>query len=218
MPIFKLISVLFYLPRWLCAPVILSEWPIAPRWLLILRQVRILLVLAAYSLAWFWFGSQAASPSTGQAAFNPDAAASAPEATSAPDDRAAPAAKPSAAAMESLAAEDAAGLRIELFRISAVYGYPNRLRYELGLSNKGRKLVGDLQFVVVGEQNGEMGEMPLDQPAALAQAKPHIEISRQLNTRGYLDVPEGYVVHKVVVQVMEGRSPRVAQMASMWPT
>lgn len=120
--------------------------------------------------------------------------------------------------MESLAAEDAAGLRIEHFRIGAVYGYSNRLRYELSLSNKGRKLVGQLQFLVVGEQNGELSEMPLDQPAALAEAKPNVEVSRQLNTRGYLDLPEGYVVHKVVVQVVEGRSPRVAQMAPMWPT
>lgn len=204
--------------RWLTTPTVLAEWPIAPRWHLALKQVRMLLVLTAYSLAWFWFGSQAAPPSPGQAAFNPVTAAVAPEVASAPDDRAAPAAKPSAAAMESLAAEDAAGLRIEHFRIGAVYGYSNRLRYELSLSNKGRKLVGQLQFLVVGEQNGELSEMPLDQPAALAEAKPNVEVSRQLNTRGYLDLPEGYVVHKVVVQVVEGRSPRVAQMAPMWPT
>ncbi|MDT7514674.1 hypothetical protein [Rhodoferax mekongensis] len=115
--------------------------------------------------------------------------------------------------------EDPAGLRIDNFRIGAVSGYPNRLRYELGLSNKGRKLVGKLQFmVVVGEHNGELREMPLDQPATLSDAKPKVEVSRLLNTRGYLDLPEGYVEHKVVVQVVEGSSPSVAQSAPMSPT
>lgn len=120
--------------------------------------------------------------------------------------------------LKALPPEDPAGLRIDNFRIGAVSGYPNRLRYELGLSNEGRKLVGKLQFMVVGEQNGELREMPLDQPAALSDAKPKVEVSRLLNTRGYLDLPEGYVEHKVVVQVVEGSSPRVAQSAPMWPT
>lgn len=202
--------------RWLTTPAVLAEWPIAPRWHLALKQVRMLLVLAAYSLAWFWFGSQAAP--AGPPALSAAIALAATDAPPAPDGRAELPAKPSAASMESLAAEDAAGLRVEHFRISAVYGYPNRLRYELGLSNKGRKLVGQLQFLVVGEQNGEQSEMPLDQATALAEAKPNVEVSRQLNTRGYLDLPEGYVVHKVVVQVVEGRRPRVARMAPMWPT
>lgn len=209
--------------RWLTTPTVLAEWPVAPRWHLALKQVRMLLVLAAYSLAWFWFGSQASQAPTGlpvsAPAAYPTSAALGPEPTAAATQLpAGPVTKPTAASMETLTAEDAAGLKIEHFRINAVYGYPNRLRYELGLVNKGRKLVGQLQFLVVGEQNGELSEMPLDQAAALAEAKPNVEVSRQLNTRGYLDLPEGYVVHKVVVQVVEGRSPRVAQMAPMWPT
>ena len=37
--------------RWLTTPTVLAEWPIAPRWHLALTQVRMLLVLTAYSLA-----------------------------------------------------------------------------------------------------------------------------------------------------------------------
>lgn len=208
-------------PRWLTAPIVLSEWTIEPRWHIALKQVRMLLVLLVYSLAWYWFGAYAtantpASPAPGSSLPLALAQGAVPQ----PD-----ASTPVAAAAESsgtnpqaLQAQDAAGLKIDTFRIGAVSGYPNRLRYELALSNKGRKLVGKLQFVVLGEQDGALREMPLDQPAALSEAKPNVEVSRLLNTRGYLDLPEGYVVHKVVVQVVEGSNTRVAQSAPMWPT
>ena len=208
------------LPRWLTAPTVLAEWTVEPRWHLGLKHLRMLLILAAYSLAWYWFGGYAGASS--QLAVQPAGFANAsvliaaPEPTGLATQSSEP---PSAEALrDTLHPEDAAGLRIDAFRIGAVSGYPNRLRYELALSNKGRKLVGKLQFMVVGEQNGELREMPLDQPAALAEAKPKVEVSRLLNTRGYLDLPEGYVVHKLVVQIVEGSNPRVAQSAAMWPT
>lgn len=209
-------SAIANLPRWLTAPTVLAEWTVEPRWHLGLKHLRMLLILAAYSLAWYWFGGYAGASSQpvvqpmGYANSNVSIAAAEPTGLTAQGSE--------ALSAEALRPEDAAGLRIDTFRIGAVSGYPNRLRYELGLSNKGRKLVGKLQFMVVGEQNGELREMPLDQPAALAEAKPKVEVSRLLNTRGYLDLPEGYVVHKVVVQVVEGSSPRVAQSAPMWPT
>ena len=212
------------LTRWLTTPTVLAQWPIAPRWHLALKQVRMLLVLAAYSLAWFWFGGQtlpvasaSAPPAAGALAAVATQPAPAPDTVT-----------PEVAATEVLPPEDAAGLRIDTFRISAVYGYPNRLRYELALSNKGRKLVGRLQFVMVGEQNGELSEIPLVQPSTSSDAqatntkptdtKARVEVAHLLNTRGYLDLPEGYVVHKVMVQVVEGSQPRVAQVAPMWPT
>jgi len=207
------------LSRWLTTPTVLAEWPIAPRWHLALKQVRMLLVLAAYSLAWFWFGSQTLTPASAGAALSaPTTVALASTAGPAPSP-----ASTAPVASDALAPADAAGLRIDTFRISAVYGYPNRLRYELALSNKGRKLVGQLQFLMVGEQNGELSEIPLAQPATPpdtkpTDTKPRVEVAHLLNTRGYLDVPEGYVVHKVVVQVVEGSQPRVAQAAPMWPT
>ena len=207
-------------PQWLTAPTVLAEWTIEPRWHQALKHVRMLLILAAYSLSWYWFGGYASASSNSPAA--PIAFAAVKTALVEPErvslsgrGNEAPSAD---VVLKALPPEDTAGLRIDNFRIGAVSGYPNRLRYELGLSNKGRKLVGKLQFMVVGEQNGELREMPLDQPAALADAKPKVEVSRLLNTRGYLDLPEGYVVHKVVVQVVEGSSPRVAQSAPMWPT
>ncbi len=208
------------LSRWLTTPTVLAEWPIASRWQLALRHTRMLLVLAAYSLAWFWCGTQTLTQASASGV-PPALGVTAPLT---PADAGNTGAEPAGVAVnDTLPPEDAAGLRIDTFRISAVYGYPNRLRYELALSNKGRKLVGQLQFLMVGEQNGELSEIPLAQPAAPADAKrtdakPRIEVAHLLNTRGYLDLPEGYVVHKVVVQVVEGTRPRVAQVAPMWPT
>lgn len=206
-------------PRWLTAPTVLAEWTVEPRWHLALKHVRMLLVLAAYSLAWYWLGGQALLPQT---RMQVTALSDAQPAQGAPggevEIRAISAPTPAPTDGASLTAQDAAGLRIDDFRISAVSGTANRLRYELALSNKGRKLVGTLQFVVLGEQDGDIRELPVTSAAPVGDSKPRIEVARSLKTKGYLDLPEGYIVHKVVVQVVEGGSPRVAQSAPMWPT
>jgi hypothetical protein len=72
--------------------------------------------------------------------------------------------------------------------------------------------------MVLGEQDGEVREFPADAASPKGDSKPRLEVARLLNTRGYLDLPDGYVVHKVVVQVLEGSQARVAQSAPMWPT
>lgn len=203
-------------PRWLTAPTVLAEWTVEPRWHLALKHVRMLLVLAAYSLAWYWLGGHASLGGTpaNAAVASVERAPDTAQTTAAPAESTQTAA---ATAPDSLTAEDAAGLRIDNFRIGAVSGAANRLRYELALSNKGRKLIGKLQFVVLGEQDGDIRELPVESAAA-GDSKPRIEVARSLKTKGYLDLPEGYIVHKVVVQVVEGDSPRVAQSAPMWPT
>jgi hypothetical protein len=213
------------LVRWVMAPTVLAEWTVEPRWHLAVKHLRMLLVLAVYSLAWYAFGIHTATPSPTSAGMLPATWANPAAAGLQRVDFHAPPEPPNALAQatgavsaEVLPPEDPDGLRIDQFRIGAVAGYPNRLRYELAISNKGRKLVGKLQFVVLGEQDGEVREFPADTATPKGDSKPRLEVARLLNTRGYLDLPEGYVVHKVVVQVLEGSQARVAQSAPMWPT
>lgn len=213
------------LVRWVTAPTVLAEWTVEPRWHLAVKHVRMLLVLAVYSLAWYAFGVHTATPPSVPAGLQPAAWAQHAATNLQQVNFQAPAEPPHALAQatgavsaEALPFEDSAGLRIDQFRIGAVTGFPNRLRYELAISNKGRKLVGKLQFVVLGEQDGEVREHAADVASSKGESQPRIEVARLLNTRGYLDLPPGYVVHKVVVQVLEGNSPRVAHSAPMWPT
>ncbi|MDH4449464.1 MAG: hypothetical protein QE265_02575 [Rhodoferax sp.] len=209
--------------RWLTLPTVHTVSTVEPRWHTALRKGGVALAVTAYSGVWFWLGSYSGSgypppsPVASVASVSEPVRAPVTEAEGNPLTKASASSTPPDL-FDPLQPEDALGLRIDSFRIGAVSGAPNRLRYELVLSNKGRKLVGKLQFVIVGEQNGELREMPLDQPAALTEAKPRVEVARMLNTRGFLDLPEGYVVHRVLVQVVEGSTPRVAQTAAMWPT
>ena len=216
-------------PRWMAAPTVLGEFRVKPRWHVALKHAGLWGLLAANSFGWYWLGAhfavaehapsapaisapaamaQAAQPMDSDVSLKRVAAAplvtnttSADAITSGPTD-------------PDLQAEDAAGLRIEKFRVGAVSGYPNRLQYELALSNKGRKLEGRLEFVVSGEQDGAPKDIPLD-ASALSKAKPRVEVARLLTTRGYLELPEGYVVHKVQVHVLEDSQPRVAQIATV---
>ena len=62
--------------------------------------------------------------------------------------------------------------------------------------------MGALQFVVAGEQDGDVQQLPLSPSQPQGEGRPKIEVSRLLYTRGYPDLPAGYVVHKVVMQVV----------------
>ena len=214
-------------PRWMAAPTVLGEFRVKPRWHVALKRAGWLGVFAANSLGCYWLGAHVAvsdqsAPSVSVRAtmaepmdstLLPSSLAAIPLVASTPSENA-PASGPADAMLQ---AEDAAGLRIEKFHVAAVSGYPNRLHYELALSNKGRKLEGKLEFVVSGEQDGAQKDIPLD-ANALSKAKPKVEVARLLSTHGYLDLPEGYVVHKVMVQVLEDKQPRVAQSASILPS
>lgn len=181
--------------------------PPLPLWLAALRLGALLLALALYGAAAFRAGQSAPLHS----APVPEAAAPQPGVTAAP---AAPAGE---TAQETAPPGGEEALQIREFSASLPAASGKRLRYDLTLTNAGRKFSGTLEFTLTGKLNGTETVLTHPDTARPQDKTLSIAVQRRLKTGGWLPLPEGFAPRDLTVRLRDAEGIRATRTIAMAP-
>lgn len=172
--------------------------PPLPRWLVALRLGALLLALVLYGAAAFRAGqsfSLHSAPVLEAAAPQPGVAA-APAGENAP---------------ESAPPDGGEGLQIREFSASRPAVTGKRLRYDLTLSNVGRKFSGALEFTLTGKLNGTETVLTHPDTARPQDKASAIAVQRHLKTGGWLPLPEGFTPETLTIRLRDAEGIRATR-------
>lgn len=179
--------------------------PPLPRWLAALRLGALLLALALYGAAAFRAGQSAPLHSA------PVPEASVPQIGVA----AAPAGK---TAQEPAPPGGEEALRIREFSASLPAGSGKRLRYDLTLTNAGRKFSGTLEFTLTGKLNGTESVLTHPDTARPRDKTLSIAVQRHLKTGGWLPLPEEFAPRDLTVRLRDAEGIRATRTITLAPS
>jgi hypothetical protein len=109
-------------------------------------------------------------------------------------------------------------LQIREFSASLPAGSGKRLRYDLTLTNAGRKFSGTLEFTLTGKLNGTESVLTHPDTAHPQDKTLSIAVQRHLKTGGWLPLPEEFAPRDLTVRLRDAEGIRATRTITLAPS